>query len=630
MNSDNEEYITKKQQTNTKTKIKVVKTVTPPSTRYSFANQYLNQYKKLQIFTENEQILKYYQKSYDINIKEIQNMTSLQITKGGEKQLLQSQEKSLRVYDDILRMGYKISSIPINQTKYNKWRKTQRTVYSLVPEKSPLTDYNQIPRDTKIIFDKANRRLRLQGPNTGPFGYGPWVNLDTQTRAPRTIQQLDPLNDPYGSERELLKTILPYNKQQIQRIRIKEMPLIITDYGSIICLPFDRNEPDIGLCGQRGSGKSFFGHSLTDHAYWKLGRKIAIMNDYQRECGLWCTPWDQDSEFTYLLKNVGETPLPLPAVYLHPTNENKNSIVSNAGESGYQISFPYEELITNFHFFSQGKKEWEMGKSAKYFNDIKPALLSCKNPEEIQGIIGAGIAEDKSMVTDKLKSIMKDIMDRNILDITSQKPAWWTIKNPATNWEKKYNPITACLVADLVPILVTPDIYNKDYFPQLFRYYANDIFTKQVEDEYFIKNDFKIWLFVDEITSIDMKRKPTVASETLGKIVAEGRPRRLGFLYATQNPEKIGDRIATNTTYLFAFRFTNRGQATAIQNNFDLAAHRGNDILQLKPREILACTSQKFIEYDQQGRRNIIMNDAVSGLSIPSLGVHKPPSAADA
>jgi len=941
------------------------------SSRYSFAAQYLHQFKNLKLFSENKEILQYYGKTYDVDLKQIKKLTSISV-ENTAKTLQTPNERNLRMYDDIKRMGYKIVSIPIKKSGMNPWRKTQRVIYCLVRTDEHGGDYGQIPHNTKIVYDSANRRLRLQGSNCGPYNYGPWQRLDPHTRTTRRTVLLDPLNDPYSAQKELLKRIVPYNKKVIRKIQIKEMPVLITDHESIVCLPLERNEPDIGLVGQRScftgdtvvldrkgypnkiseihnswvtgvkkvyrvrfsngrtvkctlnhpfytnngfkelkninvgsdkiallnsfengretinvsadlakllgylntdgylksaidsgqsikftntnkrmlsevrklvkktfpklnikeynkgngkdllltcrdcknplrdliksmdydnnfprdvflwseekigfflnrayssdgcvhnrvqhstieltnginetyskyfqllllrigiranmkiqkrknyrdqynlvinnrpmikkffekigfiygkeeqskiaydnslikkhkyysyqepnpfhppkndgeqmiwgtiksitylyedevydmrvpnkhwfvadgimvhnSGKSFMGHSICDHAFWKGKKKVAVMNDYQRECGTWCMPWDTTSEFAYSLQRIGEIPLPLPCVYIHPTTNTKKPIITNEGESGFQMSFPYKELIRNFINFAKGKKDWELGKSAKYFNQIQTSLLDCKTEEDVIRNIEIGIPDTQELVRDKLIAIIRDVFQKKITDLSTGVPSHWTVENTKTGIKRQYNPITACLVADLVPVLVTPDTYQKEHFPQLFKYYANDIFTRQVEDEHFIRNDFKIWMFVDEITSIDMKKSPTVASEILGKIVAEGRPRRIGFMYATQNPEKISDKVATNTTHLFAFRFTNSKQAKSIADNFDMAAYEKKNILGLKPREVIACTSQTFIEYNQQGRRKIISNEALKGLSVPSLSTHKPPSQAD-
>jgi len=599
-----------------------------PSQRYAYAAQYLHEFKKMRMYNENENVLKYYGKTYDVNLRKIKKMTRLTIEENTNKQY-ETVEKNLKAYDDLKRMKFKITSTPIKKAKIRPWNPHIKVIYSIVPNDTPHKDYGQIPQKTKIIYDAANRRIRLNGPNTGPHNYSPWTHRNPHDNNRLRHIILDPINDPHHAQKEILKTIMPYNKKIIRKIKVTEMPVLKTEYNSLICLPVERNEPDIGLVGQRGSGKSFMGHAITDHAFWKGGKKLVIMNDYQRECGTWCMPWDKKSQFHSMLHTIGEQSLPLPCVYLHPTTDTKKQIITNHGESGYKISFPYKELIKNFYQFSYGKKEWDLGRSDKYFAELKQSLLACSTTESVLNIIKNGIPDDKVMVRSKLTAIFKDIFDKQIPDIATQQPSSWTLENIKTGTKRKYNPITACLAADLVPIFVTPDVYSRDYFPQLFRYYANDIFTRQVEDEHFIQNNFKIWMFVDEITSIDLKRKPTVASEILGKIVAEGRPRRLGFMYATQNPEKISDRIATNTTHLFAFRFTSKKQAKGIADNFDMANHRQNELLNLKSREVLACTSQSLIEYDEQGRKSIIENEAVTGLSIPSLSMHKPPSSAD-
>lgn len=542
-------------------------------------------------------------------------------------------------YNRLLDLGFAIASAKPK----TPWFSGQKRMYIIIPKQmTNIQIMDRIPQDHKVFWDVYNRRLILQGQNAGPPPdyVGQWVEMERQRKVmvqkKRTVA--DYIKNPFKTEREHIQSIMPHSPEELPKIPIDEIAMMIDEKGQIICLPKSRDEPTIGIVGQKGKGKSLCLHRLADMAYWKGRRKIAILNDDRSECDTWCKPWDADPIHKKFglgiareLAMLGERPLPLPAVYVHAMNNSLRHI-THEHECGITMSFPFEDLVNNYEYYMEGHKGWELDNSLVYFKNIKDSILLCKNLQEIEQTINELI--DKGLQSTKVKLIgmMRNMFTENMLDMSNGIPPKLRLKireidSRKTLSEIEYLPFITLMLADLVPILETASLKNKGYYPQYFRFVAGDIFKKQTEDPYFIKNKIRIWEFCDEIQNIDSNRHKTVASDVLIKTVTEGRPNRTGFVWASQNPEKLSTQITTNTQYLFVLGFANKDQASSISKNFNLLTGREKDILSLGKREAIACTTDQFVVYDRDGNRRLSNpNESFRGILLPPLSEHKPPA----
>jgi len=93
----------------------------------------------------------------------------------GVNQIKVEKVKPLRVsYDDLIRAGLVITSKPTNR----RWFKGQRQIYGLARKyniPSNVRIKNQLPIYHYIEYDRLEKKFRLVGRNTSPFGYGEWV-----------------------------------------------------------------------------------------------------------------------------------------------------------------------------------------------------------------------------------------------------------------------------------------------------------------------------------------------------------------------------------------------------------------------------------------------------------------------
>lgn len=590
----------------------------PYAASNSYARQVLKNHRK-QIFCGKEQILKYERESYKITPIKTAIILGAELQEEGII-------KTLIDYETVKKMGLKISAISPKQ----KWKRGQQTQYIVVREETFSEDYGRIPQKHFIQWDLKNRTIRLVGSNAGALGTGPWINIGNSQKKliNNTDQQILDLRKPFTATSQILKMWGGIEEEQIKLQEIPHLPLMISEDNRLICLPYEKNEPVIGVIGRKGSGKTMMCHSIIDHAYQKWGIPTGILNDRSRETETWCLPWEmhpiKKSALTYELTKINEHTLPLPCVYLH-LNTKGLKYISHEKESGYKMSISFKKIIEKYDHYLKGKKEWELGKSVTHFRNIQKTLMHCETLEEVYQTVDNGIDEKIELSRLKIKSVMTDIFEQKFLDIQNKIPPEWKIKDINTEHEMEFQPFMSCLVAGLIPVIITSHIKDEGYFPQLFRYLTEDILNEQNNNEFLIKNKFKTWLFCDELPSIDRKGERNVATEVLGDIVAEGRMSRIGFIWASQNPEITTERIATNTMHLIAFKLTNE-QANNIVKDFSLPKSIKADMTSLKTFEAVIATNERLIAYNIDGKEEKIENDAVRGRICFPLSRHKSPT----
>ena len=597
--------------------------------RCDFAKQWLYRNSGQEIYIGDKRILDFQGDAYKIDYKDPLK-TSI-IIKQRQDPIKPPIYKKIS-YEDLRKINYKIIVRRVNPT--NQAFAGQKKTYAIVPMEVFGKEMN--PEGHDIIIDIANKRLALQGRNVK---IPTWTYIEKKPifRVPPQ-RVLDPMVDYRKIEMQrwikLGKQMGQIPEKTYKKLEIRnDIPLLISEEGYLVCLPFEREEPTVGVQGMKGMGKTLFLHALADRAFWKFRKKVAILNDRNNECYTWCMPWDKTGEqyikskFLEILKQIGEDTLPLPCVYLYP-NTHDLRYLNYEDRVGFRISLAFQEVIKNYRYFFTGNEEFQMGASLKYFKNLMPQIMECKSEQEVLDKIEMDMPEGFEKVGVKINNILQELFDQKILDVSTNINSKWKMKNTKTGVEKEYNPIITSLLCDLVPVVVTSNLYNKDYYPQYFRYLVEDIFKKQIEDQFFIKNNVCVWAFCDEITELDQKNKQTVASGILQRMVAEGRPNRLGLVWATQNPDKISDRIFTNTNYSITFRHKTSEQANAVVAGFDLIKKRKEDILNLRKFQALACTTEKFAVYDQEGKRSMT-DENFLGTIVPSLSWHKPPKITD-
>jgi len=79
--------------------------------------------------------------------------------------------------DELKSIGFVLTATPVRKDSL-RWFRGQKVIYR-IEKSSDLSPYSKKlkiePKNHKIIKDKANNVVRLEGANSGKFKHGPWI-----------------------------------------------------------------------------------------------------------------------------------------------------------------------------------------------------------------------------------------------------------------------------------------------------------------------------------------------------------------------------------------------------------------------------------------------------------------------
>ena len=603
---------------------------------HSFARQFLAQ-QGCKIFADDAEILTPFKGPYGGKIYEISEIDT-KIPIGSTDFRPSEQIRRVTNHQQVYDLGFKIVS-----TQFTAWFKGQKHRYDIVQSSSVKTALKDIPAEHFVEFDTINRVLRLRGKNAGWNGVGNWVFLPNSPLKKRKQTDTDYVKS-YLTDRSRLMG----EKSEQKYLDIKEIPVMIDENGLIICIEEQMNEPCIGIVGQRRMGNSFLMHAITDRAFWKWGKRIAVMNDGLDETDTWCLPWQQHpsqpNQFIRNLALLNEPTLPLPCVYLTPNYYGtKEEDIFYPREVGFKISLPLKEMIEDWTNFTKGNSRWTFKNSLTYFQNIlfnddgtlNERLIKATSFEELELLMQEKWFNAKGELDKKYETIymkvgdtLRNIWNWKILDASYGTPSKWKVILP-NKYETETDPFVASLLCGIVPVLLTRKIKDFQHFPMEFKYRLERVFKAQMDDPYLSKMKIQTWLIIDEILSIAATDNKTVAGDAIEKVVRESGPARLGIVYRAQNYSKVLRDLKKNTGFVFAFN-QDEESAKAILKDFGTKNRKAymEDMTSLKRHQVMAFTKSKFIAYDPiTGERTEIDDKPIKGttLPIPPLSQHKPP-----
>ena len=587
--------------------------------KHSFVRQWL-QYHNWEIFRGEERLLPPL-KSDIFDVQEIlsnERIIDTRVDKGAKIQKKREVRK-ITSYRELLNRGIVVDKRKVS----GKFYRYQKIEYFLKRRKYD-DGVGNIPEGHYVMWDVANDKFKLIGRNVG--GESKWFQKSHFGIQKKTYDKYD-VNAMLSKATEISNDWLPYGSGEKIYQNIPEI-VVIRAEGKMVCIPDNIDEPTIGIPGQKRFGKSFLMNRIIGNAYYKYHKKVVILNDLRDEAKAYCLPWEPDSPFAKQLSTINERTLPLPCVYLYPNTYDLGKINYEDEHISYRMSMPFSELAKDPEMFLKGKDDWDFKKSGKFFRiiseELKQIPYGLAKSDLLQAIedICAGNDKIPKNSVHKIMTTFEDIYNQMILDISNGIRPKWNIKN-ADGFSGEYDPIIACMVCDVVPVINTTNFEKKSYFPLIFKYNVERILQTQTRDPYFKSNQFQIWAVIDELEAIASIEKKSVASDAIKELVASGGPIRIGTLYATQFLPKIFPDIVHNTDYMFSVKEKDEG-AKIIYDLFDLEKSDRKEIQNLKPMEIFACTDRHFITYDADGNRRK-EKGPFKGESLPPLNMHPTP-----
>jgi len=355
------------------------------------------------------------------------------------------------------------------------------------------------------------------------------------------------------------------------------------------------------------------GHIL-DNIFWNWEDNIGILNDSQEETFSWSEPSDT-SEFNFQLKKIHQNPWPLPIIYLFPLSdrfeinekliENKNYAI---------ISIPFEEVMKNVEKYIP-----DLGGSEKYLMNLKEDLLEARDEEELFQIIDDSIDSVKKGMSEtkyKIKVSLKNLFDEGILNLSREDAPYQLGINYHSKTNYIGNPFTAIMKADCIPSFITSNLYTQKYKDAIFSYYLDCMFNESKSGSMQGK---RVWLYFDELTRVVHTNPKFNASETekaLNNIASRGRINKISIIYATQRYKEIPHTIRSQTKFGVIFRHK-KEDTKEICGDFGLGRNIKDEIIRLKKFEAMAVTTEYFVCYKGNERREI--PGPIKGVIFPPL-----------
>ena len=603
--------------------------------RYSFATQRLldkNGEPLFKIFKDGKRILKYKLprfpywdiKPVDTRIRIGQPLFKGEITK----------TKTIDNYDDLLHYGIMISK---RSPRYQRFF-GQKIEYYLTKRSTLKPDIGDIPEGHSIEINPQTREFRLVN-NIRGFAsewFNPFPRKQGQYYGSKSV-----FDSTAFDYRDTMKKYLNITEEERYSDYIEEIVLGISDDGRLICIREEKENPTIGIVGHKRFGKSLIAHRIMDNVYWKWHKKIIQLNDILKETDSYCQTWNPITKFSNI-QLINEHSIPLPMVYLHPKTQTLRNLIAPE-ETGFETYISYQDFILNYNDILKGRDDLTLVKSGIYFRNLlydkngkidPEGLYYAKNYAEQEAIIlkkmfrkGEDLDEEKQRkipegVVPKILEVLKYMDNAKILDISNDAKAKWNVQFPDGHKEQYYA-WTACIIADLVPSIVTDNLStsHSEFHPQISNFILKDLFKNQTENPYFDENKIELFMFFDEILSLV---NSLIAVETFKRIIRESGHKLIAFTYCTQSWKEIPEFIRSQTDYIIAFNQT-KNWSKSICEDFSALKHKEKEMVNLNKGEFIIFSKNPIILIDEYGKKDEVEGEAIKGTIFPSLSAHKAP-----
>lgn len=552
---------------------------------------------------------------------------------------LKNRTRAIRSYEELAsKTGLMISSKSPTVPRFTN----QKTEYYLAMQNQFKRDVGEIPRGHMIELNISTRQARLIGRNS----WGRWITYEK--RPSGGLGHIDTIYGNELSEEELMMSTYNIEAEEVDiKINIKEIVVGTSlEDGRIVSIPEENFNPVIFICGKRRQGKTFLHYRLLGNVYHKWRKKCIDMIDIAHEAETHSLEWKQ-TRFTNWLSLIGETTRALPLVYLTPSTSNLKNVPLK-DEVGFKISLPYEDILFDYESIFKGNKALEFEKTSTYFKNMlfdgegnkrKDGLIKCKTFSEIRDFVTGyvktnaetwGIKSPDGVIS-KILNCLQYLFNEKVMDISIKEKNKWTIEFP-NGYTEKYNPWTACLMADLIPTINTSNLRYSPLFPFYLKYMLEDIYKTQTENELFLKNKSEIFIFLNEVSSAvydETNKKFTVVSDILDMIIRESAPNRIGVVFGTQDLNQVSNFSKSQANYVFSFK-QNESGADQLTKDYDALKDVKKDLKRLQPFECIGFPSgSPFRLYDEDGDFEEIRDEPIKMKIFPPLSAHKPPKEMD-
>lgn len=620
--------------------------------KYDFALQWLN-YLGVTVYNDGIQILKY-EGSSDYEISPLTTHIKIGEELGDEA----DEQKFIEMhFEDFTHRGFVIKG-ERNPLYFYKTR--QNCAYRIVRQnKNTIGLSYEAFRKAKsrngltIQNDPARKRFRLLGESVfadnrlrPDSGVGPWVKYDADKPILSYIKEHTSKIPTKRDAKAIMKRRVygtPID-EQIETMKIKELPVMISDEKYIVCIKQGLTIPRILIVGESGYGKSLCLSGLAGRIRYNSDDCIGWIIDPMNQFNDISLPQDY-SIFNDINARIGDEPKPMPAVQLYVACKYPLNITH--GNISIIQTLNFEEFLKKYKFYIYGIKDYDVGDTVRYMPDYIEDIKNVNSGEEVKQILFERIPnidkdKGKQAMAYKWKltfdTILKEKFTSNMYNDfehikigkeTYDIPVSYELEIKKPNGSTmKGHPFIMLMEAGVMAILNTSIARRQRWL----RNYLADLMQKIVQHQINRgDNQSRMWIMGDELSLLSDEtsgKKKDNCDAAFQELFTQGRFNNIGFIGNTQSLLRLPVDMYKNATHLFCFFVKDRKDRNKLMDYPGVTKETCEAIGTLQEQEMIAFKNptETWVVYDRWGRRKEIKDRSwFRGRIFPPISHHKIP-----
>lgn len=537
------------------------------------------------------------------------------------------------------KLGLTIYKLPVEK---KGWRKLQKDIL-IIGKKRPGVP-NEIPNSTftrralKIEWNRAECWVRGVGENfgtdKGQYAGGditPEIYYAEGKKDSHNINPVFKMDSFYDVTKDWYKVRRGEEVDSSERINIKELPVLISEDGLLLCMPKTKVLPKIIAVGKTRGGKSFALNSIMGRAFYMFQDRVGLVNDSLNQFYDLSLAQNQVA-FIKEIGRVDNEPRHLPTINLYMSCPSLKMNYKDEHVS-YRLVISFKTFLKSWDYFAQGVDKWKIGAPFKYVSkEIINEMSQMKTTAEIRNYLFAKFSEmqgdgkelekgKREMLMKWVASIDKVLADKftdNLFQDEETTAAQWKLVRENGN-EVVGHPFIIALEAGLVPVI---NNYLAKTKPIAIKQMA-DLLNKVVEHQMHVDKKKRIWMFIDELKDFLKHRKGNVLYTALDEIFTQGAFNNIGFAGSIQEYSKLTNSMRNNLSHIIIFDMPSKEERRKVADDLELDKDRMEELYNLGKHQCLFATKESVVIYNREGQRKVVEGGIWKGKVIPPITHHK-------
>lgn len=521
------------------------------------------------------------------------------------------------------------------------WHKQQKD-YLVIGRKRPglaneLGDKRFISRGLKIEWNPIKQSVRGVGDNFTDKDLKikditPWYFYGDRRKKSSNLNPVSKYNTYSDISEDLFDSWEHKEKTFFDKIKIKkELPIMITEEGYLLCLPYDRELYRMLMVGMMGSGKSFALNRLLGLIHYGWQEKVGLLNDSLNQ--FYDLSLEQDKiGLIRELSRVGNEPRNLPVVNLYMSCPHLKMKYEDEHMS-YRLVISFRDFLKNWSDYAKGIPEWDIkGKSMYIDDDVINGLTSIDKLKDIKKHLFAKLTakqgDGKPLDSGKVNMVMKwcaalskvldDEFTSNLfLDEKTTAPSWKLIK--ADGQEITGHPFIVLMEAGCLPVINNYLAKDRPIASKQLSRLIRKIIRHQMH-----KDEKKpMWVGIDELKDFLEKSQGKELYQALDYLFTQGRFNQVGFIGNVQEYSRLTNSMRHNSTHLFIYEMGSKKERKEIADDYQLDKEKLDSIGKLEKHQCLLASRKKIVLYNKDGIRKVVDRGMWKGKVLPPITLHK-------